>query len=387
MESNYRVFVVDDDNTARLLLNAMLGSKYEVECFESAELCLSRLAEQTPDLFLLDVGLPGIDGFELCRRIKANPDTTAVPVVFLSGHDNSEDILAGYDAGGQDYIVKPFDIIGLHHKIENLQRIEHDKRSLTGQAQASDELASLVMANLDEYAVLIKFLRTLNECGSTAEVVEAILRVLGAAHLEGAVQVRLRNLEKTYSQAGENWPLEVAVMNHVRTLERIFEFKRRAAYNFDHITLLITNMPVEDSDLCGRIRDNLAIAAESADAKLAALQSFADNATMREEIHGLLQGIGHTVESFGAQYDSARFQGSVYTQRFLDDLLAAFAHLGMSSQQEEEILELVKQRSNGLIDLYDIAGETQDALGKLSVKLESILAATDNRQQEGGKST
>ena len=376
MESDYLIFVVDDDATTRLLLKSMLGSQYAVDTFESAESCLNALGEKQPNLFLLDVGLPGMDGYELCRRIKAIPEAARVPVVFLSGHDNPEDILAGYDAGGQDYILKPFDIVGLHHKIENLQRIEQDKRLLAGQAEASDELASLVMANLDEYAVLIKFLRTLNECGSPAELVEAIQRVLAAAHLEGAVQIRLRNFEKTYSPTGENWPLEVAVMNHVRTLERIFEFKRRAAYNFDHITLLITNMPLEDAELCGRIRDNIAIAAESADAKLAALQSFTDNATLRDEIHGLLQGVGQTVESFSKQYDAARFQGSLYTNRFLDDLLAAFAHLGMSSQQEEEILDLVKQRANGLIDLYDFAGETQETLGKLGARLEAILAAT-----------
>ncbi len=376
MEPDYRIFVVDDDNTARLLLNAMLGSRYAVECFEAAEACLDRLNAQRPDLFLLDVGLPGMDGFELCRRIKANPDTTQTPVVFLSGHDNPEDILAGYEAGGQDYIVKPFDVVGLHHKIENLQRIELDKRNLTGLAQASDELAALVMASLDEYAVLIKFLRKLNECATPAAIVDAILVLLAGARLEGAVQIRLRDFEKTYSPAGENWPLEVAVMNHVRTLERIFEFKGRAAYNFEHVTLLVTNMPLADAELCGRIRDNLAIAVESVDAKLAALQSFTDNLKMRSEISGVLTGIEEAVNAFGKRYDAARYQGSVFTAKFLDDLLAAFAHLGMPGQQEEEILELVRLRAEQLVDLYDIAGETQESLKRMGDRLNNVLAKT-----------
>ena len=137
MHTDYRIFVVDDDATTRLLLSTMLGASFTVECFDTAEACLKRLDEQRPDLFLLDVGLPGIDGYELCRRIKAAPDTVQMPVVFLSGRDNPEDILAGYDAGGQDYIVKPFNVVGLHHKIKNLQRIDLDKRSLANQAQAS----------------------------------------------------------------------------------------------------------------------------------------------------------------------------------------------------------------------------------------------------------
>ena len=376
MNNDYLIFVVDDDNTARLLLNAMLGNAYAVECFDSGEACLNRLYAKRPDLFLLDVGLPGIDGYELCRRIKANPDSAQVPVVFLSGHDSPDDILTGYDAGGQDYIVKPFDITSLSRKIENLQRIELDKRALESQAQASDELASLVMANLDEYAVLIKFLRTLNECDRPETIVAAILNVLAAAHLEGAVQIRLRNFEKTFSPAGENWPLEVAVMNHVRTLERIFEFKRRVAYNFEHITLLVTNMPVEDAELCGRIRDNLSIAADSANAKLVALQSFSDNATLREEITQTLNGIETTVADFAKRYDAARAQSTVFTTQFLDDLLAAIAHLGMSGQQEEDILEFVRQRAERLVGLYDIAGETEITLKQLGGRLGKMLEAT-----------
>ena len=378
METDYTVFVVDDDKTTRLLLESMLGNKYAVEAFGSAESCLDRLTLIQPDLFLLDVGLPGMDGYDLCRAIKGLPEAGSIPVVFISGHDDLDAIMAGYDAGGEDYIVKPFDIAGLSHKIENLRRIEQDKSALLGQARDSDELATLVLANLDEYAVLIKFLRSLNECSNTEETVEAILRSLAAFHLEGAVQIRLRNFEKTFSKTGENWPLEIAVINHIRTLDRIFEFRTRCAYNFEHITILVTNMPVADADLCGRIRDHLAIAAESAEAKLVALQSFADNASMRDEIRNLLRDVGQTVASYSKKYDEARYRGTVYTTRILDDLVAAFAHLGMSSQQEEEILGMVRDRSNELIDIYDIAGESQATLGELSRKLAGILLATEN---------
>lgn len=378
MEADYVVFVVDDDKTTRLLLESMLGSKCTVESFDSAERCLDRLAQKLPSLFLLDVGLPGMDGYDLCRKIKSMPEAASIPVLFISGHDDLNDVLAGYDAGGEDYFIKPFEVVVLHRKIENLRRIQQDREALSGQAKASDELASLVLANLDEYAVLIKFLRTLNECAGYRDVVDAILNVLRAFHLDGAVQIRMRKLEQTFSRAGENWPLEIAVIKHVRTLERIFEFRRRAAYNFDHLTILVNDMPLEDAELCGRIRDNLAIAAESAEAKLMALQSFEDNLTMRDEIHNLLQSVGQTVSSYSQQYDQARYKGSIYTTQFLDDLLASFAHLGMSGQQEEEILEMVKDRTSKLIDLYDIAGESQVTLARLSEKLEGILAATES---------
>jgi CheY-like chemotaxis protein len=228
METDYTVFVVDDDNTTRLLLESMLRTKHAVEAFDSAESCLARLTHKQPNLFLLDVGLPGMDGYDLCRNIKSLPEMN-IPVVFISGHDDLDAVMAGYDAGGEDYIVKPFNITALSRKIENLRRIEQDKKALLAQVKDSDELATLVLANLDEYAILIKFLRSLNECANIKEVVEAILRSLDAFHLDGAVQIRLRNFEKTFSKAGENWPLEISVINHIRTMDRIFEFRTHCA--------------------------------------------------------------------------------------------------------------------------------------------------------------
>lgn len=377
MDSGFKIFVVDDDSMTRLLFESIFNDRYPVESFDSAAHCLERLDSESPDLFLLGVGLPDIDGYELCRRIKARPQTADVPVVFVSARDDLQSILAGYDAGGEEYVTKPFDVVAIYHKIENLRRIAAEKRRLAEQAQAADQLATLVCANLDDYAIVIKFLRALNECTDYRQIMETALRSLEAYRLEGAVQVRMRDFEQTLSKSGENWPLEIAVIDNVRALDRIFEFKNRAAFNFEHITILVTNMPVDNPEQCGLIRDNFAIAAESADAKLTALQSFADNARTREEIHHLLAGIRSTIDTFASRYDEARYRGSEYTMRFLDDLLASFAHLGMTEQQESEILDMVKGRLNGLIDLYDVSGESQATLNKLGERLEGILAATE----------
>ncbi|MEI7431531.1 MAG: response regulator [Betaproteobacteria bacterium] len=381
MESQYTVFAVDDDNTMRVLLGAMLGKYYTVELFDCAESCLARLQEKLPDLFLLDVDLPGMTGYELCRKIKSLPEANNIPAVFISSNDTLTDMLAGYDAGAEDYVRKPFDIVLLHRKIENLRRISADRKALAEQASSSDELATLVLANLDEYAVLIKFLRDLNECSNYEEVIKAVLRSLSSFHLEGAVQIRMRNLEKTISHAGENWPLGVAVINNIRTLGRIFEFQTRCAYNFDHITILVTNIPVKDAELCGRIRDHLAIAAESAEAKLMAIQSFDDNTTLRDEIRSMMQSVGQTSYKYQKHNDDARYNVSIYMNQFRDDLLAAFAHLGMNEQQEEEILNMVTERANGLIDRYDVFDETQGTFGKFGQKLSDILDATVTKNE------
>jgi CheY-like chemotaxis protein len=376
MNTGYKVFVVDDDNTTEIMVESMLDSEAIVEYFPSAVACLSRLSEDFPDVFLLDVEMPEMDGYELCRRIKATPEGKLVPVIFLSGHDRLEDVLAGYDAGAEDYVIKPFEHIGLQRKIDNLMRIVRDKIEAQIQAKAAEELVDVFSASLGDNAILIKYLRSLNECKGYPDVVASTMAVLDAYHLDGAIQVRMRDVEDTFSHAGENWPMEIAVMNHVRSLGDVFQFNTRAVFNFGHVSILITNIPITDSELSGRIRDNLAIVAESADAKLSAIQSGVDNQHLRTEIADLLDGLSQTVGNYGHHYDEARYKASLHTSNLVDRLLAALAHLSMSEKEEDGLVSLVKADSEKLIDLFDFAGETSIKLTNLRSRLENLLDST-----------
>lgn len=375
MDFDYKIAVVEDDRTTRLLLQSSLGSHYALHVVESAEELLALPDRGGAQLFLLDVGLPGMDGLELCRALKSDPATAQAPVMFLSGHDTSEEILAGYEAGGQDYIVKPFDVASLRHKIENLQRIQAQQEILAEQVRNADELTTQVLASLDEYAVLIKFLRTLNECETPDDLIQESLGALQGFNLEGAVQIRMQGSEKTCSAYGENWPLEVAVINHIRTLDRIFEHKHLAAFNFDNITMLVTNMPRHEFELCGRIRDHLAIAMESANAKIRAMQSFMENSWMRGEIGQILQDIGRALQELAQKYQDARYQETIYTAHFIDEITSTFAEVGMSQQQEDVLLESVRSHIKTFVDLYDIAPHTQGTLQVLTQRMEKILSS------------
>ncbi len=375
MDFDYKIAVVEYDRTTRLLLQSSLGSHYALHVVESAEELLALPDRGGAQLFLLDVGLPGMDGLELCRALKSDPATAQAPVMFLSGHDTSEEILAGYEAGGQDYIVKPFDVASLRHKIENLQRIQAQQEILAEQVRNADELTTQVLASLDEYAVLIKFLRTLNECETPDDLIQESLGALQGFNLEGAVQIRMQGSEKKCSAYGENWPLEVAVINHIRTLDRIFEHKHLAAFNFDNITMLVTNMPRHEFELCGRIRDHLAIAMESANAKIRAMQSFMENSWMRGEIGQILQDIGRALQELAQKYQDARYQETIYTAHFIDEITSTFAEVGMSQQQEDVLLESVRSHIKTFVDLYDIAPHTQETLQVLTQRMEKILSS------------
>jgi two-component system response regulator MprA len=113
--------VVDDDRALRDALRRALSLYgHEVEVAENGQHGLSRIAGTTPDAVVLDVGMPDIDGLEVCRRLRAAGNR--VPVLMLTARDAIEDRIEGLDAGADDYLVKPFDVGELQARLRALLR-------------------------------------------------------------------------------------------------------------------------------------------------------------------------------------------------------------------------------------------------------------------------
>jgi two-component system, OmpR family, response regulator MprA len=116
-----RVLVVDDEPSVRAVLaRALRLDAYEVELAEDGRGALDRLAAAPPDVVVLDVLMPHVDGLEVCRRLRAAGDRT--PVLMLTARDAVDDRVAGLDAGADDYLVKPFALKELKARVRALLR-------------------------------------------------------------------------------------------------------------------------------------------------------------------------------------------------------------------------------------------------------------------------
>lgn len=148
------LLVVDDLDQNRRLLEAVLTPRgYTVVTANSGEAALARLAEEVPDLILLDVRMPGIDGYEVCRRIRADQRTAFLPVVMVTA-SGPEERLEALQAGADDFVTKPFDQSELLARIRSLVRIKHYHDTVERQAAElaawNDELSQRVAAQVDE---------------------------------------------------------------------------------------------------------------------------------------------------------------------------------------------------------------------------------------------
>lgn len=192
-----RVLVVDDILTNVKLLDAKLTAEYfeVVSAYSGAE-ALAKIEDGAPDIVLLDVMMPGMDGFEVCRRIKANPKTAHIPVVMVTALDQPSDRVAGIEAGADDFLTKPVDDAALFARVRSLVRLkmmtdELRMRETTGQSMGLiDPAAGLNDANVtgriliiedrpETVAWFVSALEDNHEVSSVDTFEEALVRVRG----------------------------------------------------------------------------------------------------------------------------------------------------------------------------------------------------------------
>jgi sigma-B regulation protein RsbU (phosphoserine phosphatase) len=120
--SECRVLIVDDvPSNVEVLVQALRGD-YQLGVAIDGTSALRSVERLLPDLVLLDILMPGIDGYEVCRRLRASPRTRDIPVMFLSALEDVQDKAKGFEAGGNDYLVKPFEILEVQARVRSLLR-------------------------------------------------------------------------------------------------------------------------------------------------------------------------------------------------------------------------------------------------------------------------
>ena len=139
-----RILVVDDIEANVRLLQAKLSAEYfDVLTAPDGLTALAKAAAEQPDLILLDVMMPGLDGFEVCRRLKAGATTRHIPVVMVTALDGREDRITGLEAGADDFLTKPLDDLMLFARVRSLTRLKSTIEELRKREESGRRLGLL----------------------------------------------------------------------------------------------------------------------------------------------------------------------------------------------------------------------------------------------------
>ncbi len=150
METQPRILIVDDVPANAKVLAELLSSDYIVSIAVNGHDAIETALLTKPDLILLDIIMPGMDGYEVCKKLKADESSRKIPVIFLTGQTETESIKKGFEAGAEDYITKPFDEAIVRVRVGNhIRKIKTEEESRLNEIQM---LAVSKLATLGEVA-------------------------------------------------------------------------------------------------------------------------------------------------------------------------------------------------------------------------------------------
>ncbi len=372
-ESKKHIMVVDDQPANLLLILRVLEEQYRVSCMESGKACIDALAEDKPDLILMDVRMPEMDGYTCCRLIKESFDFQQIPVIFLSAHTQIEDKLKGYEAGGADYLTKPCDIEEVVAKIEhNLKQVIE----FQGKLKDANDFASMAMTNSGELGSVLQFMEGTFQCEDQHNLADLILNTLKSYGFNACVQLRSAQETLNKSMPGGCAPLEISLMTEIIGGEKITEFGRRFLCVSKNISVLIKNLPLDDELLCGRLKDHVVSILNGATARMASLNiAYEKEQQVVNRIKQALESIEKTlvnIETISAKKnkDVAKIISGIG-----EDIHQSFSSLALSEEQENHFMELLNTRSDQLFAATAVDGDLQNQFEAISQKLFDIVSA------------
>lgn len=147
--SNYAILIVDDmPKNIQLVAKFLTDENYNLFFAQSGAAALKQINSRMFDLILLDVMMPGMDGFEVCEKVKENPETKNIPVIFLTAKTDDEAIAKGFSLGGVDYITKPFNPVELLARVKTHLKLRQREKELRDLNTTKDTLLSVISHDL-----------------------------------------------------------------------------------------------------------------------------------------------------------------------------------------------------------------------------------------------
>ena len=290
MGNNAFILCVDDEPINLSIMEELLQDSYELNTKDSGQGCLEQVATQRPDLILLDVNMPDLDGLETCRLLKADPNNADIPIIFISALASHSELMAGYEAGGEDYITKPFSEEILRKKIDVVLAGQRRRQELKQISEKAVEDLQDNMSVAEELGVVVRFLTQSQAPVSLDALAHNVFDCLRQMSLDGSLMILSEPENQVWFSDDIDRPMERQILESLHGQDRVVSFGTRLAINADNATLLVRNLPT-DEEKVRRLREHLLILIGGLDARLHGLHS---NVAGDEERQSLSQVLGNT---------------------------------------------------------------------------------------------
>lgn len=372
-EAAIQILAVDDDKISRKMIGrALSDTEFALSYAENGEAGLEAAQREPPDIIILDVEMPGMNGFEVCDRLRNQALTQNIPVVFLSSHSSLRERMQGYEVGANDYIVKPFEAEHLKAKIQVLARYSEEKRLLQSQYQQAQHTAMIAMSGSSELGLAIAFVEKSYSIHQFGDLAEALLQACQQFQLQCVLMLFDEHQQPQWHALDEAIsPLEKDMIEMVDRSQRLVDFGVRTIVNFSNLSLLVKNMPIEDLERYGRMKDLLPILLTAVDNKINAIRTDLALKRQQEDLLQSFKQIRGRLYYLAKSLIGKQHQGQESLRALVTELSTDLLGMGLEEDQEAYLLNRLEQT-------IDNAGDKIDASYLLYVTFTGIL---DNLRQ------
>lgn len=360
-----KILVVEDDQSMRDMFYRLLHKDYQLGFAEDGASALEQFAQFTPQLILLDIGLPGVSGLSVCKQIKQELDNQQVCIMCVSGYDRPEDILKAYKAGADDYTVKPFEASILKAKVDSLIDFQQQKLALLKDNKDSEQVAFQSMLEASCYGEVIQFIKSSLTKETPDELVSMFFQLMSSLQLSSCLQIRSTEVVTLRSPASTCSPIEENLFDVLKHRGRIFSFNDRTLFNDCRVSILVKNTPKEDTAK-GRVNDILCVILELMEEKLKDIERRQQLATARSKVSTIGKNLKDklTMIEGGAsvQLDNA--------SHLVEELERGFDFFDLTEEQEHFFQSLLAKSRVDLEKLETCLSGIESELTQLSLVLQ-----------------
>jgi DNA-binding response OmpR family regulator len=375
--SDITVMIVDDADDSRLLQRMILEEHYTVLEAASGEECIEKIGvnDKVPDLFLLDVNMLGMDGYEVCTHLRKQHETANSPIIFISALYKPEERLKGYEVGADDYLVKPIDGEQLLEKVKYHLEVHLEVVKAQDEAKNSMNVALEAMTYSSEIGQLIDFVKQSQSVKSLEAMGEKVCAAAQEFGLSACAYVIGADRPFAFCEPDS---LEAKVLEKSKkSQDRIINIGVRTIVKSDQIALLIKNMPTDDESRYGRIKDHLAVLVSICDGRLMALQAQKELANQRTSVLGrVITVTEEKLKEFNDKVIKHDDEVRSIMLNMITELESKLFSLGLDEDQEATLMSLAYRANEQLNESRESTKELERELGVVLEGLYEILSST-----------
>lgn len=366
------ILVVEDNPVVQATIVAVLEEKYQVRVAENGTDALTLCRLMAPDLILLDIEMPGINGYETCRRIR---ETSLLPILFVSSRDSLEERLLAFEAGGDDFLAKPFDGQILSIKVERMLAPHQRLQELTLEKRAMQQMALDLLQINGENRTLLDFLKQNLDCQHYDDLGNNLKRVLENFGLHCHIRIRHPEGIIKLSTSVCLTALEEALLDKCDGPTGIFVYKQRLLIKHPSISLFVPDLP-DDENAVSRFKSNLVALAEATESLIQSVVARRNATLTTENLQVAALSAHESTSHLQADYHRQRSDTQHLLHGLIEKIESSYFSLGLSEAQEERISGLLREETEAVMALFQKVGEEFDA--KFAEIMNSLAPPRDN---------